>query len=81
MPRFDDCESCAFYEREPAICDECEDADQWEPADESDWLDMFRARGGFKTKVIRIRAFQERRRKAEESAVQDAQRGLIQKVA
>lgn len=33
MPRYEDCESCAFYEEEPAMCDECEDADQWEPAD------------------------------------------------
>lgn len=33
MPRYDDCESCAFYEIETVICDECEEADQWEPAD------------------------------------------------
>ena len=34
MPKYEDCESCAFYKVEPAICDECEDADQWEPEDE-----------------------------------------------
>ena len=33
-PRYPDCESCAFYNVEEAICDECDEADQWEPADE-----------------------------------------------
>lgn len=33
MPKYDDCESCAFYKVEPAICEECEDADMWEPED------------------------------------------------
>lgn len=33
MPKYDDCESCAFYRVEPAICEECEDADMWEPDD------------------------------------------------
>jgi len=33
MARFPDCESCAFYHVEEAICDECNDADQWEPDD------------------------------------------------
>lgn len=33
MPRYDDCESCAFYQIETVICDECKEADQWEPAD------------------------------------------------
>ena len=34
MPKYEDCESCAFYGVEPAICDECEDADMWEPDDQ-----------------------------------------------
>ena len=33
MPRFEDCLSCAFHRVEPAICAQCDDADQWEPAD------------------------------------------------
>lgn len=29
--RFEDCASCAFYRTEPAICEGCREADQWEP--------------------------------------------------
>lgn len=65
MPKFDDCESCAFYRCEPAICDECEDADQWEPDDEEDWEDMMKIRG-YAGKVIRIRAWKEKRRAKKE---------------
>lgn len=36
MTRYDDCESCAFHETETVICDDCEDADQWEPAEPMD---------------------------------------------
>jgi len=61
MPKFDDCESCAFYGDEPAICDGCEDADQWEPADELDRDDMMRIRG-FSTRIIHIHKYQERKR-------------------
>lgn len=32
-PRYSDCESCAFYRVEDAVCDMCHDADQWEPDD------------------------------------------------
>lgn len=31
--RFPECEDCAFYGVEPAICDECEDADQFQDTD------------------------------------------------
>lgn len=61
MPRYEDCESCVFYGREPAICDECEDADQWEPDDEEDWEDMLRIRG-YTGKVIRVRTWERDRR-------------------
>lgn len=33
MPKYEDCISCAFYRVEPAICEQCDSADQWEPAD------------------------------------------------
>jgi hypothetical protein len=36
--RYEDCVSCAFQGEDHPICDSCEDADQWEPADE-DMLD------------------------------------------
>lgn len=42
--KFDDCESCAFEGQSHAICDECEDADQWEPGFED----------SLKVKVIKI---------------------------
>lgn len=29
--RYEDCESCAFGGQDHAICDECDEADQWEP--------------------------------------------------
>jgi hypothetical protein len=29
--KYDDCESCAFGGQDHAICEECDDADQWEP--------------------------------------------------
>lgn len=38
MPRYPDCESCAFYKVEEAVCDDCVDADQWEDADADDLL-------------------------------------------
>lgn len=47
--KYPDCESCAFYGVEPAICDECEDADQWEPADDEDYYSASGCR-----KVIKI---------------------------
>lgn len=34
---YEDCASCVFRGREPAICDECDDADQWEP--DEDFVD------------------------------------------
>lgn len=51
MSRYPDCESCAFQD-EPAICDECDDADQWEPGE-----DLGFSPGqvtSTRTKVIRI---------------------------
>jgi len=33
---FSDCESCAFHDSETVICDDCDDADQWEPAEPLD---------------------------------------------
>lgn len=33
--RFPECEDCAFHGVEPAICDECEEADQFEQLDEN----------------------------------------------
>lgn len=35
-PRYPDCESCAFHHVEDAICDDCDDADQWEPDEPTD---------------------------------------------
>lgn len=32
--RYEDCVSCAFQGEDHPICDSCEDADQWEPADD-----------------------------------------------
>lgn len=37
MSRYPDCESCAFYEVEEAICEDCDEADQWEPSDPLDY--------------------------------------------
>ena len=34
--KFDECQDCYFYGVEPAMCDECEDADQFEPAEADD---------------------------------------------
>lgn len=31
MSRYPDCESCAFHQVEDWVCENCEDADQWEP--------------------------------------------------
>lgn len=31
--RFPECADCAFYGVEPAVCDECEDANQFEESD------------------------------------------------
>lgn len=31
--QYPDCESCVFVDMDTPICEECEDADQWEPAD------------------------------------------------
>ncbi|MGV2866484.1 hypothetical protein [Achromobacter sp. AGC39] len=56
MPKFDDCLSCAFYGEEPAICEECEDADQWVEGD-VDYDDSLAARGrALRGNVIPIRA-------------------------
>lgn len=33
MTRFADCNSCAFQGVEPALCERCNDADQWENDD------------------------------------------------
>lgn len=38
MPRYDDCFSCAFHETETVICEDCDEADQWEPAEPTDLL-------------------------------------------
>lgn len=34
--KYDDCESCAFGGQDHAICDSCNDSDQWEPGYEDD---------------------------------------------
>lgn len=34
--KFEECEDCYFYGVEPAMCDECEDADQFEPSEPDD---------------------------------------------
>jgi hypothetical protein len=34
--KFDECQDCYFYGVEPAMCDECEDADQFEPNEGDD---------------------------------------------
>lgn len=51
MPKFEDCESCAFHKVEPSICEECEDADSWEPDDELNQLGVFAARVRGRIKV------------------------------
>ena len=35
--KYEECDTCRFNNEEPAICDICEDADQYEPDDE--WED------------------------------------------
>lgn len=45
--KFDDCESCAFGGQDHAICDSCEDADQWEPNFEDSLVST-------KVKVIKV---------------------------
>lgn len=37
--RFEECEYCAFHNVEPGICDECEDASEFEPDEEQDSLE------------------------------------------
>lgn len=34
--KYPECEDCYFYGVEPAMCDECDDADQFEPAEPDD---------------------------------------------
>jgi hypothetical protein len=34
--RYEECEYCAFHNVEPGICDECEDASEFEPDEEED---------------------------------------------
>lgn len=34
--KYEFCEDCYFHGVEPAICDECEDGDQFEPAEADD---------------------------------------------
>lgn len=34
--KFEECEDCYFYGVEPAMCDECHDADQFEPMEPDD---------------------------------------------
>lgn len=29
--KYPDCASCYFHDREPTICDECDEGDNWEP--------------------------------------------------
>ena len=36
MRKYEECEDCAFDGVEPALCDMCEDGDQFEPADPDD---------------------------------------------
>lgn len=36
--KYDDCVSCAFREEHTFICEECDDTDQWEPAEPEDAL-------------------------------------------
>lgn len=38
MTRYPDCESCAFYHVEDAICEVCDEGDQWESDDPNDNL-------------------------------------------
>jgi hypothetical protein len=33
---FPECQACYFHNREPAICENCEDASEFEPADDLD---------------------------------------------
>lgn len=46
--KYDDCASCAFGGQDHAVCDECEDADQWEFGIEEDSAELT------KLKVITI---------------------------
>lgn len=38
MTRFPQCKDCAFQGVEPAICDECKDADQFSESDRDDGI-------------------------------------------
>lgn len=46
--KYDDCASCAFGGQDHAVCDECDDGDQWEPGFEEDSAELT------KVKVITI---------------------------
>lgn len=36
--RYEECEYCAFHNVEPGICDECDDASEFEPYEDEDSL-------------------------------------------
>jgi hypothetical protein len=33
---FPDCQTCYFHNREPAICEDCDNGDEYQPADDLD---------------------------------------------
>jgi hypothetical protein len=56
--KFEECADCYFYGVEPAMCDECEDADQFEPAEPDDdaYDQLTRLSAPAPRKVIPIRS-------------------------
>jgi hypothetical protein len=66
--KYPDCDSCAFRDAEHVICDECEDADQWEP-DPDDMEDEDGFSGSYYGTVRVVKMVNKRKRDEEEKAV------------
>lgn len=75
MNKYECCEDCYFNNREPAICDDCDDGDQFEPEDmEEGAMDTLRELADLtRRRVIPIARFTEEDvRQAEEEALKEA---------
>lgn len=53
--KYDDCESCVFADMDTPICDECEDGDQWEPADPMECFGFVSSKKIIKVKRTRVK--------------------------
>ena len=62
--KFPDCESCAFADISSVICEGCEDADQWEPADPEQSLTIYES--------VRVVKIKKRKRFEDETYVRKA---------